>query len=200
MNRFLPLILLLSAGCGGKYYKVKTEAGPLFNPRVQNILREEGGWAEIKVQVGKKTRMAPVMDVTPDSVKVFTGNKKENDSLWVYPKDMGEVTYVMPMNAQHEANSYARNAFLIGAVSTAVATGVTYLFEMSIKDEQGNTQDPEKYLYVAAGLGGLTVIATGVAYIVGFKVGGRKDASLKKKLNVYLGLEDWKTGETKQKQ
>ena len=182
---------MISVGCGGKYYKVKTGVKPLMNPRVQNILREEGGWAEINVRVGKKNKNAPVMDVTPDSIKVFTGNNEKNDSLWIYPKEVSEVTYVMPMNAQHEANNYAKNAFLIGAVSTATATGATYLFESSKNDES----EPKMFMYVGAGLGGITVLATGIAYIVGFKVGARKDASLKKKMNVFLGLEDWKTGE-----
>jgi|GEM_PF-1978445 len=186
------LFLLGTVACGPKYYKVKTDVQPLMNPRVQNILREEGGWAEIRVKVGKKTKNAPVMDVTPDSIKVFTGTKERNDSLWVYPKDVSEVTYILPMNAREQSLNYAKNAFLIGAVSTAAATGATWIFEASFKNESGESAEPKWYLYVAGGLGALTLIATLTAYIVGFRMGSRKDRDLKHKLRVFLGLESWK--------
>ncbi len=191
-NLIALMLLLETVACGPKYYKVKADVEPLMNPRVQNILREEGGWAEIKVRVGKKTIDAPVMDVTPDSIKVFTGNNKRNDSLWVYPKEVGEVTYVMPMNAREQSFNYARNAFLIGVTSTALATAATWIFEENLKDEEGESSEPKWYLYVAGGLGALTLVATLVAYIVGYRVGSRKDRDLKNKLRVFLGLESWK--------
>jgi hypothetical protein len=195
MKRFSyvsAIFILGTAACGPKYYKVKADVQPLMNPRVQNILREEGGWAEIRVKYGKKTLNAPVMDVAPDSIKVFTGNKERNDSLWVYPKDVGEVTYVLPMNAREQSLNYAKNAFLIGTASTAAATGATWIFEKSFKNEEGESAEPKWYLYVAAGLGALTLIATITAYIVGFRIGSRKDKDLKNKLRVFLGLESWK--------
>ncbi|MGC8893520.1 MAG: hypothetical protein ACP5QG_01575 [candidate division WOR-3 bacterium] len=184
--------LLLGVACGPKYYKVKADVQPLMNPRVQNILREEGGWAEIRVKVGKKTIDAPVMDVTPDSIKVFTGNNKRNDSLWVYPKEVSDVTYVMPMNAREQSLNYAKNAFLIGVISTATATAATWIFEENFKDKEGESSEPKWYLYVAAGLGALTLVATLAAYIVGYRIGSRKDKDLKNKLRVFLGLESWK--------
>lgn len=186
------LLLLGTVACGPKYYKVKADVQPLMNPRVQNILREEGGWAEIKVKVGKKTMDASVMDVTPDSIKVFTGSQKRNDSLWVYPNEVSEVTYVMPMNAREQSLNYAKNAFLIGVVSTAAATGATWIFEESFKNKQGESSEPKWYIYVAGGFGALTLVATLMAYIVGYKIGSNKDRDLKNKLRVFLGLESWK--------
>ncbi|MEO0191848.1 MAG: hypothetical protein ABIM46_03580 [candidate division WOR-3 bacterium] len=191
MRKLLPIGLALIS-CGPKYYKVKTDVQPLMNPRVQNILREEGGWAEIRVKVGKKTMNAPVMDVTPDSIKVFTGNNKRNDSLWVYPNEVSEVTYVLPMNAREQSFNYARNAFLVGLTSTAAATATTWVFEENFKNKGGEISEPKYYMYVAGGFGALTVIGTLTAYIVGYKIGSRKDKDLKNKLRVFLGLESWK--------
>ena len=196
MKRVFPL-LLLAAGCAAKYYKVQTKPKPLFKERVMRFLREEGGWAEVRVKVGKKTVNAPVLDVTPDSVKVFVGAPKKGEEVeeyqkvkWVKTKELGQVTFVMPMEAQSTALQYAKNALLVGLAFTGIATASTFLFEYT--KYNGDMSQASLYLYVGGSLAGLTALASGVAYFVGFRRGKARDEDVKKRLRIFLGLESWK--------
>ncbi len=196
MKRLLP-VLLLTAGCAAKYYKVQTKPAPLFKERVMKFLREEGGWAELKVKVGKRTVNAPVLDVTPDSVKVFVGAPKKGEEVeeyqktkWVKTKEINQVTFVMPMEAQSTALQYAKNALLVGLAFTGVATGATFLFEYT--KYNGDMSQASLYMYIGGALAGLTLLASAVAYFVGFKRGKARDEDVKKRLRIFLGLESWK--------
>ncbi len=196
MKRLLPLILL-TVGCAAKYYKVKTKPGPLYNERVMKFLREEGGWVELPVKVGKKVKSAPVLDVTPDSVKVFVGAPKKGEEVeeyqktkWIKTKEITEATYIMPMEAQQTALQYAKNALLVGLAFTGIATGATFLFEYT--KYGGDMSQASLYMYIGGALAALTLLAAAVAYFVGFKRGKARDEDVKKRMRIFLGLESWK--------